>query len=140
MNSAFSPPPLLEAEIYRTTLSGRNQAIVVAARAPDDEAIECVVKLSARLGGLSPLPHLLEWVAAALGRRLGIDIPEPYEVEITPAFAESLPPELRPVVRKSIGTAFGSRFCGAPYSQWPRDAALPLELREAATALLAFDL
>jgi hypothetical protein len=48
--------------------------------------VDCVVKFAACLGGFAPVPYLVEWFAAALGKLLGIGIAEPFEVVITPPF------------------------------------------------------
>ena len=134
-----TPPLRVEAEGFvRAMTAGRNRAVLVVASSAGG-MVECVLKFSDCLGGTAPVPHLIEWFAAALGRLLGVDVEDPYEVVVTSAFAESLEEPWRAVALRSLGSAFGSGFRGAPYTQWTRGQRVPMELRPAAVELVAFD-
>lgn len=133
-------PTPAEAEIFhREMSSGRNKPLLLGCRTASGEMVDCVVKLSARLGGMAPLPYLAEWCAAGLAQLLGISVPETFQVQVTESFARSLDPPLREVVLASVGLAFGSRLRAGGLAAWSPGALIPPELREVALALVAFD-
>jgi hypothetical protein len=130
----------LDAEVFhREMKAGRNHALLIGARRDDDALVECVIKLPGLMENpaLHPVPSLLEWMGAALARELGIYTPEPYEVIVTRAFAESIPRgELRPGAVRSVGSVFGSGFVRG--TQIAPDI-LDASMRAAAAAVVAFD-
>ncbi len=131
--------PRIDAETYyRDMTSGRNGAVLLGGATLSGRIVDVVVKLSDRLRGYAPVPYLTEWLAAAIGQRLGINVPEPFEVVITPEFGKSLRDPIRTSVMKSVGSAFGCRFF-PHFTQWMKGQLLPMELRQAAADLLAFD-
>lgn len=118
--------------------SGRNKAVAIGGADVDGAAVRCVVKLRDQLGAMAPVVYLFEWVAAALGRRLGLAIPEPYGVQITAAFAAAQQPPIQARFAASLGLAFGSCY-RHPLTQLVKGMLLPIDLREAAAEVLAFD-
>jgi hypothetical protein len=132
-------PVCVEAEVmHRAMTSGRNKAVLLGCRAGDGTVMDCVLKFADCLNGMAPIPYLVEWFAAALGKLLGINVAEPLEVLITSDFARGLPSPWREHAVKSLGSAFGSLFCPG-LTQWTPNALIPLDLRSAALDLLAFD-
>ena len=71
---------------------GRNRALLVSARDANDSLVQCVVKLPGlmEMGDMHPFHTLLEWLAAAYARLLGITVPDSLEVIVTPAFATAI--------------------------------------------------
>jgi len=129
----------VHAELFEREMStGRNRALLLGVRDDQDVAFRAVVKLAARLER-PPVEYIREWMASAVGRRLGIDTPEPLAVEISPEFAAAIgDARVRTDMSASIGVAFGSTFEGG-LTQWKRDNELPSELRDSAAELIVFD-
>jgi hypothetical protein len=112
--------------------------VIITARRSDGP-VECVVKLAARLA-MPPAEYLFEWVASAVGRALGIVVPEPLCVTISPEFAAAVgDPGLRGAAMKSCGAAFGCELLQG-FTQWAPTLALHPEHRGVAADLLAFDI
>jgi hypothetical protein len=60
-----------------------------------------------------------EWFSARLGRTLGLHIPRPFLVEISPAFIAAVDDEsVRKVLENAAPFAFGSAHLGAGWSSW----------------------
>jgi hypothetical protein len=131
------PPTPAEAEIFHRMLSsGRNEALLVSARGANG-LFDCVVKLTARLG-LPPIEYLSEWVAAAVGRELGLAIPEPMCVGVSEAFADAILDEtVRADVLRSCVPTFGLAFVRA--IQYVPSPTVHPDVRAAASELLLFD-
>ena len=133
----ISPPNRVSAEVFHQELHGSHEALLLWARGQTG-LVECVVKLSARLGEC-PTPYLCEWVATTVARALGVHVPDPLAVSIGAPFANSLTDEsTRGAARSSLGVAFGSRFMPG-YVQWTPTAGVHPEQRDAASLLFAFD-
>ena len=134
-----APPAVAVAELYARAMGkGRNRPVVLHARRADGALVECVVKPAARLT-MPPVEYLLEWIGAAIGRALGVNVPAPLAVEITAQFAASVDdPQARSILEGSLGVAFGSTFEHG-YTQLPREFALSATLRDEAARVLAFD-
>jgi hypothetical protein len=116
--------------------------MLVAAREDREDAplVHCVVKPRSKLP-LAPAEYLFEWIATAIGRALEIRIPEPYEVVVSSEFAASITSaKHRDLMKKSVGSVFGSEFAPAPHQQWLVGDVIPSELRQQAVELLLFDL
>lgn len=139
MSALVTAPEILEAETFERQMSvGKHGAFLVGARG-EGASEQCVVKIDARLL-MPPREHLLEWIAAVVAERLGVRVPGSFAVRIVPAFADTIAdPVLAAQARCSLGTVYGSRFLGPGYTQWPTDRALPVDLRDAAAELVAFD-
>lgn len=138
--STTAPPPQVEAELFiRPMTSGRSGAALIRARGQAGP-VDCVVKLAGSLP-MAPLEYLSEWVATAIAARLDVPVPEALQVEVGAEFALSIQePKYRAIALKSVGSAFGSRLVTAPFVQWLPAAKPPPDLRDAAMAVLGFDL
>lgn len=134
-----APRRLVAEEFYGAVGRGRCAAVKLGAR--ENEAadlVECVVKFDAALT-MPPTEHLLEWVAAELGRHLGVQVPPSAEVVIERGFAESIEDRAaKGHALKSLGSVYGSEFVTS-YSPPILGVALPVDLRLAAAELVAFD-
>jgi hypothetical protein len=134
--SSVSPPIPAEIELVHKELPGPSKALLVTVRGASG-ATECVVKLDPRLK-LPPTEHLREWLACAVGRRLGIAVPAPYEVTVPSALA-AICPEHAAHLRLCTKPIFGgSVFTGV--TPWVVGEPVPPELLKPASELLAFDL
>jgi hypothetical protein len=133
-------PPKLDAELFQKQLQGKSRALLLTCRSQGGTAVECVVKIDARLDR-PPAEHLCEWLAAALAAQLGITVPIAYRINLSLDFANSISEApVRKDVAASVGaTAFGSHLLSG-HTQWLTDGAVPAELREKAWELLAFDI
>jgi hypothetical protein len=123
--------------------SGRNGAVLLQARGDDGAPLECIVKLAKAMAkehaAMLPIPYLCEWLAAAIGRALGIRVAVPLEVFITREYAEALTdPKQRAIALGSLGSAFGCQHVSAGSSQYTVDLPDPC-LRTPAAELVAFD-
>lgn len=134
------PPARVVAEAFRRQMAtGRNRALVVAARDADGSLVQCLIKVPGLMEAPRyPLDSLLEWLGAAFARELKVTVPESYAVEITPAFASSvLAPAIREGLSRSVGVVYGCRFVEAVVPMTP--AALPDALRHEAALVLGLD-
>jgi len=137
-------PTRVEAELFiREMKAGRNGAVLVQARGADGVAVECVVKLAKAMArehaSMLPIPYLCEWLAAAIGRALGIRVCTTLEVVITNDYAEALADlGQRAIALGSLGSAFGSEHVSAGVTQYTADLPDPA-LRTPAAELIAFD-
>lgn len=118
---------------------GKHGALKMAVEVEgQDEPVDCVVKLDA-LQYVPPLEHLREWLGAAIGRHIGIAVPEPFEVLVAPELAATAEvPALRSALKAAVRPVFGSGLVVGAVPVQP-DETLPVEVRAAAAELLAFD-
>lgn len=134
------PPIPTEAEDFHREMSaGRNKPLLLGCRTASGEMVECVVKLSACLEGMAPLPYLAEWCGAAFAQLVGIAVPEAFQVEVTESFAQNLDPPWRERALRSVGLAFGSRLVPGGFAPLRAHTQAPIALREAGLVLAAFD-
>lgn len=137
-------PTRVEAELFiREMKAGRNGAVLLLARGADGIAVECVVKLAKAMApehaAMLPIPYLCEWLAAAIGRVLGMRVAGPLEVVISKEYAEALTDgKHRAIALCSLGSAFGSEHLSAGTSQYTAELPDPC-LRTPAAELVAFD-
>lgn len=134
------PPELIAETFHRRLTSGRNRALLVSARGPDGESIDCVVKVPGLMenAALHPVPSLVEWVAASLARELGVVVPRALLVRITLEFAQSVSDaSVATGLSNSVGLVFGSEFIQG--ASMLRGDLLDGSLRRSGETLLAFD-
>jgi hypothetical protein len=133
---SVSPPIPAELELVHKQLPGQSRALLTTVRGPTGPT-ECVVKLDPRLK-MPPTEHLREWLACALGKRLGIAVPAAYEVTVPVELAAATPEHAADLSRCKACLFGCSVFTGV--TPWAVDEAVPLELIRPASELLAFDL
>jgi hypothetical protein len=88
--------------------------------AGESRPLDCVVKLDARLY-LPPTEHLKEWLAAVIAAHLGVVVPEPFEVTVSPALADAVEDSsLRSALRRQRGpgSARRTRRSARPAMGW----------------------
>lgn len=105
----------------------------------NDPFQEYVVKTKVGLdNGVTGL--LAELLGSQLAIFLGLPTPEPAIINIDPIIAESIPDsELSDVIVRSAGLNFGSLFMSGGYTTWPNGKKVPLNHKELAAEIFAFD-
>lgn len=137
--SLVAPPRRVEAERFeREMAGGRNKPLVVAANDDQGPPVSCVIKLMKRVQPPPPWAYTAEWLAAVIGERMGVVVPTPFEVVLTPDFADAVP-DLRRELLASCGSVYGSELVTGT-APWVTGCILNDELRPAAARLLAFDI
>lgn len=126
-------------EFIRPVGSGRTKPVLVSCEDAEGETIDVVAKFSggpeASLGGL-----VREVVAACLAGHLRLPVPEPFLLDIEPAWVETVRDMgQRELIRSSSGVAFGSRHLGPQYVQWNSAMKLVDENVETAAGIFVFD-
>jgi len=119
----------------RTMSSGRNVPALLAC-----DKHEVIAKCSGCECG--SLGLVREALAAMLARDLGLPVPEPCLVEISPEFIAALPVDetkLRDVMSASVNPAFGSTRLPDGFSLWVADREIRDEMLEQAAEIFAFD-
>jgi hypothetical protein len=126
-------------EYVRQTTSGKTGPFIITARRADNSTVEVVAKFSA---GCEESEKSLarEAIAACLALDLGLPIPEPFLVDVPPAWADAVPdPGQRAKIKKSSPVAFGLRFITG-YSAWDEGRLIDSVLLPTAAAVFVFDL
>ena len=105
-------------EFGRVANSGRTKPVMLVCADSTEADIEVYAKLSVRCEqGVTHLAR--EAIAACLAADLGLPIPRPYLVEMSPAWIASIPDaEMRATMADSCPIAFGSRGAGSQFGTW----------------------
>ena len=119
--------------------SGRTVPCRLTCEKPGGDEVEVVAKLSAGCDrGVASLS--IEAIAAMLATDLDLPVPEPFLVQLAPAFIACLPdPQVAEMARRSSPMAFGSKHLPPGYTSWPEGKAIPREAVETAVEIFAFD-
>ena len=101
--------------------------------------IEVVAKFSARCEE-KELSLAREVVSACLAGDLGLPVPQPYLLQIDPAWADAIPDDgYRKLIKESSAVAFGSSFISNGYRTWYSGQTVDGQLAQTALAVFAFD-
>jgi hypothetical protein len=120
--------------------SGRCRPVLMACIDDAGDEVEMIVKFSAA-SDRGQTAMICEALAAMFARDLDLPVPEPYAVEITGDFVETLhQTEIYATAKKSIGPNFGSKKLPPGFSTFPAGQPLPRELEPIAAEVFAFDL
>jgi hypothetical protein len=126
-------------EYVRPMRCGRTKPLLLVCETPAGDLIEVVAKFSAGCDeGVSSLAR--EVLAACLAAALGLPVPEPYLIEVTPNWIATVSDSgERARIQSSSPVAFGSRLLTGQYAAWSpgnliRDVMLPT-----ASAIFVFD-
>jgi hypothetical protein len=119
--------------------SGRTTPGFIVAEGTSGDEIELIAKLSARCDrGATSLA--MELLCACLAGDLGLPIPQPYLVDLSPEWIESIAdPVWAEAAQHSIPVAFGSRRAPAGFGQWITGTSMTEPLTSRAAAVLLFD-
>lgn len=126
-------------EFIRTMNVGRTGPALLLGEKPDFNTIEMVTKFShgcdqkeINLAG--------EVIGACLAADLGLPVPEPFLVEISSEFIDSIPDaQFRTKVATSNRIAFGSSHLTGQYSLWSNGSLLSDFMIPSAAAIMTFD-
>ncbi len=123
----------------RLAESGRSQPLRVVVETEDGVEHEACLKCSGRPElGVEGLAN--ELVASLLAADLGLPVCEPFLVDLTEAWIDTVPDEmLKHVLRTSSPIAFGSKIAGQQWKPWTTSDALTMGRATMALAILAFD-
>jgi hypothetical protein len=119
--------------------NGRTKPALLVCETQAGEEVEVVAKFSANCDqGVTNLAR--EVIAACLAGDLGLPIPTPYLLDITPAWAASVTDAIiRANIQRSAPVAFGSNFAGAQFSAWNDGTTLRPAMVPLALATFVFD-
>lgn len=118
--------------------SGRTEPIIAAAENADGEVIEVVIKFASKCD-LGTNALAVEAIAACLAGTLGLPIPEPFLVDLSPEWRQTLPLRIRARVSEWDGLAFGSKLIWPQWPVWTVAHRLSPAMVQTAAEILAFD-
>jgi len=126
-------------EFMAPVATGRTQPSHLLCEKIDGTTVEVIAKFSANCDeGVINLAR--ELIAACLAGDLGLPIPEPYLVEISPAFSDIVSDVVRKSkIQASETVAFGSTFITRQYSTWVNGTKISDAMLPMASAIFAFD-
>ncbi len=118
---------------------GRTRPLRVSVRTGDGESHDAYLKLSARIEvGVEGLSN--EVIAACLAGDLGLPIPEPFLVRLTPEWIAAVPNiAVRNALGASAGVAFASKAAGRQWQLWRPGDQMTTARQQAALEILSFD-
>jgi len=123
----------------RPAASGRTRPIFAVGTGADGAEVEIVLKSS---GGCDRGVDALacEVLAACLATDLGLPVPVPFLVEVTPEWRAIVPDgDAREILARSSPLAFGSGRVGRGFTAWSSGMRLSPAALPTAAAILAFD-
>lgn len=126
-------------EFARTATNGRTRPVMLVCTDANDEEVELYAKLSARCE--QGAVHLArEAIAACLAGDLGLPVPQPFLVDLPPAWVAAVPDAaLRAAMASSAPVAFGSRLAGRQFATWHPGIILRPEMVPTALGIFVFD-
>ena len=119
--------------------TGKTRPIRLSCEKTDGTEIEVVAKLSARcMRGVGTL--VIEALTAMLAIDLGLPIPKPVLIQLSPEFIGSISNNsVKQDAGNSVKVAFGSSHLPPGFTQWPRDKTVPKRVHQTAAEIFAFD-
>lgn len=123
----------------RPTTRGRTEPSFITCECADGSTVEVVAKFSAGCDqGETNLAR--EVIAACLAGDLGLPIPEPYLIDVSADWAETVPDLARRAkIRGSSPVAFGSRYAGNGFAAWNTGNLISDIMLPTAATILTFD-
>lgn len=128
-----------EAVRYDRMMSkGRTCPLLLECELADGSTVEVIAKFSkgCSVGGL-----VREALVAMLASDLGLPVPAPFLVSVSPALIDTIPDtKVADLLRNSDALGFGSRRLPDGYSQWTEpEGQMSDQLEQEATDVIAFD-
>lgn len=118
--------------------SGRTKPVIAAAEDAAGNVHEVVLKFASRCFiGTSSLS--VEVIAACLAGSIGLPIPEPFIVDLSPEWREALPIDVRSRVSEFDNLVFGSKLIWPQWPAWTVANRLSPAMLQTAAEILAFD-
>jgi hypothetical protein len=123
----------------RGTLSGRTRPARLTAETGNGEVVEAIVKLDASCDR-SVNSLAAETISALLAGTLGLPVPQPYLVQLTPEWVDTINDvEWAAKARQSCSVVFGSKALRPGFSEWIEGTPLLACMVQTAAAILLFD-
>jgi len=130
---------LTAVQFDRQAAHGRTMPGFIVAENALCDGFELIVKLSARCDR-AVTSLAMELLCACLARDLGLPIPQPYTVDITQEWIESIAdPTWATAALESVPVAFGSRRVPSGFGQWVAGTSMLGPLASMAAGVLLFD-
>ena len=119
--------------------NGRTKPAIVACETDAGDVVDVVAKFSANCDqGVTNLAR--EVIAACLAGDLGLPVPEPFLIDISPAWAASVSHiAYRTAIQNSAPVAFASKLVGPQFSAWNDGTALRPAMLPMALGTFVFD-
>lgn len=123
----------------RLAETGRTKPLRAVVETDDGSEHEVVMKISSGIElGVEGLMN--EMLGATLAADLGLPVPEPFFVEISPEFCQSMPSgELRARLQSSSPLGFASHDTGKQWRDWNASDGISSSQEPQALAAMAFD-
>lgn len=119
---------------------GQTKPNLIACEDDDGNEVELVVKCSSGCVLLKEKSLAYESIAAMLAADLGLPIPEPFIVELTDSFCDTVEPgEAKNLLKSSCRYAFGSKLVPPGFAVWATGGKVPGALTEEAAEIFVFD-
>jgi hypothetical protein len=80
-----------------------------------------------------------ELLCSLLAQELGLGVPTPFIVNVSPEFLEGVPKPAQDLIKRSLGLNFGSESAAPGFSLVPPEPRVPILLRSEAAEIFAFD-
>jgi hypothetical protein len=122
----------------RRATRGRTEPLFIICVAADGSPVDVVAKFS---GGCDQgnINLAREVIAACLAVDLGLPVPEPFLIDVSRQWVETLPDRERAKVRRSSSVAFGSRVMTQPFGVWTPGTAISDKMLPMAVGIFVFD-
>lgn len=122
----------------RSMKSGRNAPCILECERAGGEIVEVIAKFSAAACGCNGL--VAEALAAMIAVKTDIPVPEPFLVDISDDFIDSIPyADVKDVVQKSSRVAFGLKKLPPQFSVIPLNHIPTAEMAGKASEIFTFD-
>lgn len=130
---------IFASEFIRSASSGRTTPAILSCESDHAGIVEVFCKLSS--GFEEGAIHLMrEAVAACLAADLGLPVPKPYLVHLTPEFVAGVGDEdARTRMERSSSLSFASTRVPSQFSAWTEGHAIDNHMRQVAAAVFLFD-
>jgi hypothetical protein len=131
---------IIEAEqFFSFTQNGYSRPARLGCSRADGSNVDVYVKF---IGGVEAREFGLvaELVCSLLAREIGLNVPRPFIVNLSPEFLAGVPKVAQDLVKRSLGLNFASESAPVGYSLVPPEPRVPLALRSSAAEVFAFDI
>jgi hypothetical protein len=131
---------IVEAEqFYSFTQNGYSRPARIGCARADGSKVDAYVKF---IGGVETREFGLvaELFCSLLAREIGLNVPTPFIVNLSPEFLAGVPNLAQDLVKRSLGLNFASESAPVGFSLVPPEPRVPMALRPSAAEIYAFDI